>query len=78
MRTAFLPGSGAAAAIALITATGNLSGIAAPALIGWSKDQSGGFKDGMLGLGVVLILAGVLTLSLRTFGRPKRGVVAKA
>lgn len=60
--TAFLTGRAAAAGIALITATGNFSGLVAPAVIGWTKDQTGDFAAAMSGLGVTLLVAGLLVL----------------
>jgi ACS family tartrate transporter-like MFS transporter len=63
--TSFLTGPAAAGAIALITASANLSGIVAPALIGWSRDLTGGFVAAMLGLAAVLFGAGALSLTFR-------------
>jgi ACS family tartrate transporter-like MFS transporter len=60
--TAFLTGEAAAGAIALIVATGNLSGVVAPAVIGWLKDSTGGFSTGMAMLGGTLLLACATTL----------------
>jgi ACS family tartrate transporter-like MFS transporter len=62
--TSFLTGTAAAAAIALITAVGNFSGLIAPSLIGWSKDHTGGFNAAMYGLAVALLIAGTTVIAL--------------
>jgi ACS family tartrate transporter-like MFS transporter len=72
--TSFLTGRAAAAGIALITATGNFSGIVAPSAIGWSKDQTGGFTAAMFGLGVILLIACLLVLVTRKSGSPEGAV----
>lgn len=61
LATSFLTGRAVAGAVALITSLGNLSGIAVPPLIGWSREATGGFSAAMVGLGVALLLAAVLT-----------------
>ena len=63
--TSFLTGPAAAGAIALITAAANLSGIIAPSVIGWSKDVTGGFAAAMAGLAGALLLAGLLSITLK-------------
>lgn len=68
--TSFLTGPAAAGAIALITASANLSGIVAPSLIGWSKELTGSFAPAMLGLAFASFLAGCLSLAL---GKVTRG-----
>jgi ACS family tartrate transporter-like MFS transporter len=77
--TAFLTGPAAAAAVALITSAGNLSGIVAPAVIGWSRDTTGGFAMAMAGLGASLVIAAVLGLMLapRGVGVPALRTVPK-
>jgi MFS transporter, ACS family, tartrate transporter len=72
--TSFLTGRAAAAGIALVTATGNFSGIVTPAVIGWSKDQTGGFAAAMAGLGVVLLIASLLVLTTTRSGSSEREV----
>jgi MFS transporter, ACS family, tartrate transporter len=61
----FLSGTAAAAAIALIAAIGNFSGIIAPALIGWSKDATGGFASAMFGLAAALVIAASMVLAVQ-------------
>jgi ACS family tartrate transporter-like MFS transporter len=61
----FLSGTAAAAAIAFIAAVGNFSGIVAPALIGWSKDLTGGFGTAMFGLAAALLAAGLLVIAVQ-------------
>jgi hypothetical protein len=46
-------------------ASANLPGIVAPALIGWSKDLTGGFVAAMLGLAAMFFVAGALSLIFR-------------
>jgi ACS family tartrate transporter-like MFS transporter len=72
--TSFLTGPTAAGAIALITASGNLSGIVAPALIGWSKDLTNGFGAAMLGMALAGVLTGCLCLTFRRPATVRAGV----
>jgi ACS family tartrate transporter-like MFS transporter len=66
--TSFLTGPAAAAAVALITTAGNVAGIVAPAVIGWTRDVTGGFAAAMAGLGVSLLIAAALGLALAPWG----------
>jgi D-galactonate transporter len=59
--TAWLSGTAAAGAIALINSIGNLAGFGGPYLIGWIKDSTGSTANGLLALAVLPLLAGVLT-----------------
>lgn len=49
--------------MALITSLGNLSGILVPLIIGWSRDATSGFSAAMVGLGVALLLAALLSFA---------------
>lgn len=54
--TAFLSGAAAAAGIAVINSIGNLAGFAGPFAMGWLRDQTGSYRDGLLllaGLGII-------------------------
>jgi ACS family tartrate transporter-like MFS transporter len=66
--TSFLTGPAAAASVALITTAGNVAGIVAPAVIGWTRDATGGFAAAMAGLGVSLLIAAGLGLALAPRG----------
>jgi len=60
--TAWLSGSAAAGAIALINSIGNLAGFGGPYLIGWIKETTGSTSTGLLVLAVLPLLAGILVL----------------
>jgi nitrate/nitrite transporter NarK len=60
---AFISGSGAGAAIALINSVGNLGGIVSSALIGWLKDRTSSFDTGMYVVAVCAALSAVIALS---------------
>jgi nitrate/nitrite transporter NarK len=62
--TAFLSGSAAAGGIAIINSIGNLSGFFGPTVMGWVKDHTGSFTDGLLVLGAAAIVAMVIVLVL--------------
>ena len=46
--TAILTGTGAAAGLALVNATGNLGGLAGPTVMGVMKEATGTFTSGLL------------------------------
>jgi ACS family tartrate transporter-like MFS transporter len=58
--TAWLSGTAAAGAIALINSIGNLAGFGGPYLIGWVKDVTGSTSTGLLVLSLLPLVAGVL------------------
>jgi len=58
--TAWLSGTAAAGAIALINSVGNLAGFGGPYLIGWVKEATGQTSTGLLVLAVLPLLAGIL------------------
>src|SRR5712671_72015 len=60
--TAWLSGTAAAGAIALINSIGNLAGFGGPFLIGWIKDATGSTSIGLLVLSVMPLLAACLVL----------------
>jgi ACS family tartrate transporter-like MFS transporter len=58
--TAFLSASAAAGGIAVINSIGNISGYAAPQMVGLLRDSTGGYEIPMLAVGALVLLAGVL------------------
>jgi len=58
--TAWLAGTAAAGAIALINSIGNLAGFGGPYLIGWVKEATGSTSTGLLVLAVLPLIAGLL------------------
>jgi ACS family tartrate transporter-like MFS transporter len=61
----FLGGAAAAAGIALINAIGNLGGYFGPTVMGFLKDQTGGYSGGLLVLVGALVLEAILVLMIR-------------
>ncbi|KJC54490.1 membrane protein [Bradyrhizobium sp. LTSPM299] len=59
--TAWLSGTAAAGAIALINSIGNLAGFGGPYLIGWVKETTGNTSTGLLVLSLLPLAAGLLT-----------------
>jgi nitrate/nitrite transporter NarK len=62
--TAFLSGAAAAGGIAIINSIGNLSGFAGPFVMGWVKDHTGSYTNGLLLLGGTALVAMVIVLVL--------------
>jgi D-galactonate transporter len=58
--TAWLSGTAAAGAIALINSIGNLAGFGGPYLVGWVKDATGNTSTGLLVLSLLPLAAGLL------------------
>src|SRR5882724_5810812 len=58
--TAWLSGSAAAGAIALINSIGNLAGFGGPYLIGWVKEATGSTSTGLLALAVLPLIGALL------------------
>ncbi|WJR80051.1 MFS transporter [Bradyrhizobium sp. NP1] len=61
--TAWLSGTAAAGAIALINSIGNLAGFGGPYLIGWVKEATGNTSTGLLGLAILPLIAGLLVFA---------------
>lgn len=61
----FLSGSASAGGIALINTIGSLGGFVGPFAVGWIKDRTGDYSDGLLFLAALLFAGAVLTLYLR-------------
>jgi ACS family tartrate transporter-like MFS transporter len=64
--TAVLSGTAAAGGIALINAIGNTGGYFGPALVGYIRDATGSYTDGLILLAGFAFLTAVLTLLMRT------------
>jgi D-galactonate transporter len=58
--TAWLSGTAAAGAIALINSIGNLAGFGGPYLIGWVKEATGSTSTGLLVVAVLPLIGGLL------------------
>lgn len=61
--TAWLSGTAAAGAIAMINSIGNLAGFGGPYLIGWVKEATGSTSTGLLVLAAMPLIAGILVLA---------------
>src|SRR5689334_533800 len=57
----FLTGTAAAAGMALINSVGNVGGFMGPFLVGWIKDATGSFENGLYALAGFMVLAAVVT-----------------
>jgi nitrate/nitrite transporter NarK len=65
--TRFLTGIAAAGGLAFINSLGTLGGFIGPSMMGWFKDRTGSFSAGLLAVSGVLLLAMILSISLRFF-----------
>lgn len=63
--SAFLTGAAAAAGLAMINSLGNLSGWAAPTLVGQIRSATGDAKWGLIAIGIAMIVAAVIVLFLK-------------
>jgi MFS transporter, ACS family, tartrate transporter len=71
MPTLFLSGPAAASGIATINSIGNLGGFVGPAMIGWIKNFTGSFADGLYFVGALLLISAGITLVLaRSLNQP--------
>ena len=66
LATTVLAGPGSAAAIALISAVGSLSGVFGPPTLGWLLQATGGHRAGILAMATGAALAGITALTFRT------------
>ena len=69
--TLFLSGSAAAAGIATINSIGNLGGFVGPTLIGWIRDETGGFEGGLYSVAALLTISAVLVLFQTRTGKSR-------
>jgi MFS transporter, ACS family, tartrate transporter len=58
----FLTGTAAAAGMALINSVGNVGGFLGPFVVGWIKDSTGSFNNGLYALAGFMLLAAVVTV----------------
>jgi nitrate/nitrite transporter NarK len=63
--TAFLSGTAAAGGVALINSVGNVGGFVGPYVIGYVKQATHSFTNGMLVLAATLLIAAVLALTVK-------------
>ncbi|MGC4001603.1 MAG: MFS transporter [Anaeromyxobacter sp.] len=68
--TGLMSGTAAAASIALVNSIGNLSGFAAPYMIGWIKTSTGSFSVALMALAALPFMAMVLTLAIQRAAHP--------
>jgi ACS family tartrate transporter-like MFS transporter len=60
----FLAGPAAAAGIALINSLGNLGGFVGPYAIGWLKNKTGSYQDGLYVVALTFVVTAIVTLFL--------------
>lgn len=68
--SAFLTGAAAAAGLAMINSLGNLSGWAAPTLVGKVKQATGDPKWGLIAIGISMLVAAVIVVFLKAAPKP--------
>jgi len=66
--TAFLSGTAAAAAIALVNSFGNLGGFAGPFVMGRLVQATHGFKSSLLAIAGTLVVSSLLAMTMRASG----------
>ncbi len=76
--TAFLTGTAAAGAIALINSIGNLAGFGGPFLIGWVKESTGSATAGLFALAIMPLIAAGLVLLLKHDSKAEFAAASKA
>ena len=69
---AFLSGTAAASGIALINSVGNLGGFFGPTIVGYVRNATQSFEDGLIALAAIVLLGGGLMLALRQAPAAKR------
>jgi len=62
MPTSYLTGVAAAGGIAFINSIGNLGGFVGPFMVGWLKDNVGGFQAGLIFLGACLLTGSIVAM----------------
>lgn len=65
LATSFLTGTAAAAGIALINSLGNAGGFAGPYLMGWMKANTGGYAEGFVIIGALMVVGAAPVVLLR-------------
>ncbi|WP_353651240.1 MFS transporter [Nakamurella sp. A5-74] len=76
--SAFLTGAAAAAGLAMINSLGNLSGWAAPTLVGKVKQATGDPKWGLIAIGISMVVAAVIVVFLKSAPTPRGGETIEA
>ena len=76
MPAAILSGAAAAAGIAVINATGNLAGFVGPYAMGWIKDATGSFSNGLLLIAAFALVSLVTVLILGHDSRTESAAAA--
>ena len=67
--TRFLTGLAAAGGLAFINSVATLGGFVGPYAMGWLRDATGSFSAGLMAMAGLLVLATVMSLSLKLFVR---------
>lgn len=70
MATSSMSGLSAAAGIAVINSLANLGGYFGPDIIGFFRDENGGFRGGLLAIAAVLVISGTVALVIGTRPTP--------
>jgi nitrate/nitrite transporter NarK len=63
--TRFLTGLAAAGGLAFINSIGTLGGFAGPYAVGWLRDTTGSFSAGLMAMALLLVLATIMSWSLK-------------
>ena len=63
-----MTGAAAAAGIALINSLGNVGGFAGPYLMGWMKANTGGYTEGFVIIGALMVVGAAPVVFLRARG----------
>jgi MFS-type transporter involved in bile tolerance (Atg22 family) len=58
----YLSGTAAAGGIALISTIGNTAGVVGPTFLGFIREATGSFNDGLIAMGLLLILGALVVL----------------
>jgi ACS family tartrate transporter-like MFS transporter len=67
----FLKGKGAAAGLATINMVGILGGVIGPPLMGWARDLTGSYQNGLGVLALTMLAATAVVFVLRAMNRRK-------
>jgi ACS family tartrate transporter-like MFS transporter len=67
--TTFLKGKGAAAGLATINMVGILGGVIGPPLMGWARDLTGSYQNGLAVLALTMLAATGVVFTLRSMAR---------
>jgi ACS family tartrate transporter-like MFS transporter len=67
----FLKGKGAAAGLATINMVGILGGVIGPPLMGWARDLTGSYQNGLAVLSLTMLAASAVVFVLRSLAAKK-------